>query len=96
MDLKRSIRMAVDTGKVVVGTDKSLKLALNGGTKAIVVAQNCPDTVKQDFAKYCGISRIKVIEFPGSSVELGTVCGRPHPIAAMSVLEAGNSDIMEG
>ena len=94
MDLKRAIRRAVDSGKVVIGTERSIKLALNGSPKAIVIAANCPTESKGDFVKFCEISKIKIITFPGTSVELGTVCGKPYPISAMSVLEAGNSELL--
>lgn len=95
MDLNASIRMAVDTGKVVMGSDRSKKFAMHGEAKAIVVAGNCPANTKQDIMHYASMSGVNVINFPGTSVELGVVCGKPFPVSALSVLEAGNSDILK-
>ena len=95
MDLNTSIRMAVDTGKIVLGSDRTKKLALLGGAKAIVVAGNCPASVKQDILHYSSLSATPIIQFTGTSVELGVVCGKPFSVSALSVIEAGNSDILK-
>ena len=36
-----------------------------------------------------------VLTYEGTSVELGTVAGRPHSIAVLTVLDPGISGIME-
>ena len=95
MDLTASIRMAVDTGKTVLGSDKAKKLAILGEAKAIVIARNCQPAVKQDVMHYASVSSLPVIQFAGTSVELGVVCGKPFPVSAISILEAGNSDILK-
>ncbi len=95
MDLNTSIRTAVDTGKIILGSDRAKKLALLGEAKAIVIAHNCPAVVKQDISHYALLSGVSIIEFTGTSVELGVVCGKPFPVSALSVIEAGNSDILK-
>lgn len=94
MELSKSIRMAVDTGKTVLGSVKSKKLALTGGAKLIVIAKNCPPESKQDLMHYCQLAGVPCIEYQGTSVELGVVCGKPFTVSALSVLDAGNSDIL--
>ncbi len=95
MDLNTSIRMAVDTGKTILGSDRAKKLALLGEAKAIIVSRNCPASVRQDIAHYASMSGVSVIEFAGSNLELGVVCGKPFSVSALSVIEAGNSDILK-
>ncbi|MBI4406794.1 50S ribosomal protein L30e [Candidatus Micrarchaeota archaeon] len=94
MDINASIRMAVDTGKTILGSEKTRKVALLGEAKLIVVARNCPLVVKQDIQHYALLSKTPVIEFKGTSIELGVVCGKPFPVSALSVIDAGNSDIL--
>lgn len=94
VDLAKSIRLAVDTGKTVLGSDRAKKLAITGGAKMLLVAKNCQPSVKQDLMHYCSLASVPVVEFPGTSIELGVVCGKPFPISAISVIEAGNSDIL--
>ena len=95
MDLNVSIRMAVDSGKTVLGSDRAKKFALLGEAKAIVLARNCPADVKQDIAHYASLASVPVIRFNGTSIELGVVCGKPFPVSALSVIEPGNSDILK-
>ncbi len=95
MDLNTSIRMAVDTGKTILGSDRAKKYALLGEAKVIIVSRNCPASVKQDIAHYASMSGVPVVEFAGSNMELGVVCGKPFSVSALSVIEAGNSDILK-
>jgi len=95
MDLHKSIRMVADTGKVLLGTNRARKIALNGTAKLVVIASNCPSEAKQDLEHYCKLASIPVLEFQGTSVELGTTCGRPFSVSVLTVLEPGNSDIMD-
>lgn len=84
----------MDTGKVVLGVDNTLKRALHADAKLVVVASNCPREKKEDLAHYAQLSNVPLIEFSGTSVELGVVCGKPFPVSAMSVIEEGNSEIL--
>jgi large subunit ribosomal protein L30e len=94
MDLQKSIRLAVDTGSVVLGMRRCKKLALSGKSKLVIFSGNCPLEDKQELEHACSLSGIRAMEFKGTSVELGTVCGKPFSVSALSVLEAGNSDIL--
>ncbi len=95
MDLSKSIRLAVDSGKVELGADKAKKIALRGEAKLIVVARNCPSENAADLRHYCRQSGTPLVEFPGTSIELGTVCGKPFSVSALSIIEEGNSDILQ-
>jgi len=95
MDLNRSIRIAVDTGKVSFGTESAMKSLLNKQAKLVIVAKNTPQNIKDDVYHYAKLSDIPVLEFPSSSLELGTVCGRPHFIAVLTLHEMGDSDILK-
>lgn len=93
--LARAIRQCVDSGKVEFGTNRGIKSSLLGRAKLVVASSNCPPFVMQDVLRYCKLSAIPCIVFEGSSLELGTIAGRPHSIAVLSVFDPGNSGIME-
>lgn len=93
--LSRAIRQCVDSGKVKFGSNEGLKTALFGSAKLIIVASNCPKDISSDALRFCKLSGIPSIVFDGTSMELGTVAGRPHPVAIMAVFDAGNSGILE-
>ncbi|MFH1779895.1 MAG: 50S ribosomal protein L30e [Candidatus Micrarchaeota archaeon] len=92
MDLNKSIRLAVDSGSVMLGVEKALKNAANNSAKVIVFVKTCPRM--QDLKYYSELSGVPLIEFNGSSVELGAVCGKPFSVSALSVIEEGDSDIL--
>ena len=93
--LARAIRQCVDSGKVEFGTNSGVKGALSGRAKLVVVAANCPEFVRQDVQRFCKLSSVPLISFEGTSAELGTVAGRPHPIAVLAVSDPANSGILE-
>lgn len=93
--LTTAVRLAVESGKVEFGSRRGVSASLNAKAKLFVVAENTPVEVKEQVHKYAELSKVPVIDFPGSSMELGSVCGRPFPVAVLSVYNAGNSNIME-
>ena len=94
-DIGRSIRLAVDTGKVKFGSRDAVKAALSGEAKLIILAENCPKAVKGDVEHYSGLSGVPLYRYGGTSMELGSLCGKPFPVSALSISEAGNSDILD-
>lgn len=95
IDVNKAIRLAVDTGDVKLGSRDAVKAALNGEAKLIIIAENCPEGVKMDVLQYSKMSGVPNYMFGGSSKELGSLCGKPFPVAAMSVFGAGSSNVLE-
>jgi len=95
VDLLRAIRVAAETGQIVYGAKEVRKLVLHGRAKAVIIASNAPPEIKRDLVYYARLSRIPVIVFPGTNMELGTLLGRPHSITSIAVIEPGQSNILE-
>lgn len=93
--LERAIRQCVDSGKVEFGSNAGIKRALSGKAKALVVAKNCPADLAEDAQRFSKLSGIPLIRYEGTSIALGTVAGKPHPVAMLSVIDPGNSGILE-
>ncbi|MCX6770195.1 MAG: 50S ribosomal protein L30e [Candidatus Micrarchaeota archaeon] len=93
--LSQAIRQCVDAGKVEFGANRGVKKALLGKAKLVVLSGNCPKDIAQDISGFCKMSGIPVLVFEGTSIELGTIVGRPHTVAVLSVLDEGNSTIMQ-
>ena len=91
----KAIRQCIDSGKVIFGTNATRKKALSGSAKMLVYSKNCPPELLSDIRRYCKLSNIPSLQFDGTSMELGTIAGRPHPVAMLAVLDAGNSGILE-
>jgi len=95
MDLDRGIRVAVDTGNVTLGSLKSIQNLKLGRGKLVLIAKNCPEDIREDVMYYSKLSKIPVYTYQGSSVELGSVCGKPFTAAALIINDPGDSNILE-
>ena len=91
MDLNKSLRLAIDTGKVSVGAKQSSKAINSGSAKLVIVSSNCPEetvTVAND-------GGTPVYSFKGNNAVLGAACGKPFPVSIIAILDAGKSDILK-
>ena len=95
IDLKRSIALAVKTGKVMYGSKSALKNAKTGKVKLIIAAGNCAPEFFKDLEYYCRLSKIPLIVHKGTSRDLGIVCGKPYTISALAIRDPGDSDILK-
>jgi len=95
IDIDKVIASAVKTGKVAFGTTSAVQSAKTGKAKVIVLAANCPKDIKDDIIHYSKLSRIPVISYKGASMDLAEVCNKPFIISALTVKEAGDSDILK-
>lgn len=94
MDVSKEIRQAVDTGKVILGTDKSRKALKLGQAKLVITASNCQSEVLDDIKHYAGLANIPVHIFAGDSAELGLAYGKPFLVSVLAILEPGSSNIL--
>ena len=95
MDIERGIRVAVDTGKVILGSKKSIQAIKLGNGELVVMAANAPKNLKEDVEVYSKLSEMPVHIFDGSSVDLGSICGKPFTVSVLVVQEPGDSNILE-
>ncbi|NYZ73798.1 50S ribosomal protein L30e [Candidatus Micrarchaeota archaeon] len=90
-----AIRLAVESGKVEFGARTGIAAGILGKAKAFVLASNTPADYRTKLQGYAKAAKIPVIEFEGSTVELGSVCGKPFSVSILSVFEEGTSNIMD-
>lgn len=90
INVDKSLIKAVKTGKVIIGANRTVDAAADGTAKMVVLASNCPEDIKNKVQA----TNVPVLEFEGTSVELGPICGKPFTIAAMAILDVGESDIL--
>jgi len=95
VDVDKAIRMAVRTGKVILGSKRTIQLVKHGKVKLAIVASNCPAEIKNDLEYYCKLSNVPVYIYDGTSWDLGAVCGKPFMVAAMAVVDPGDSEILK-
>jgi large subunit ribosomal protein L30e len=93
IDVGKAIAAAVKTGKVSFGVHSAIQSAKTGKAKLIILASNCPKNIREDIEYYCKLSKVPLITYKGSSIDLATVCGKPFVVSALSIREPGDSEI---
>jgi large subunit ribosomal protein L30e len=94
-DLASNIRLAVDSGKVALGVNKVMESIRGNSAKLIVAATTNKKEILEDVQHVTKISNTKLVMFQGNSMELGAVCGKPYSVSVLSIIEEGNSKILE-
>jgi len=95
MDVDRGIRVAVDTGDVTLGSEKSIQSLKLGKGQLVVVAENSPKEILEDVNYYSKLSEIPLHTYNGTSVDLGSICGKPFTVATLVINDPGDSTILE-
>ena len=95
MDLNKQISMVVKTGKVELGCSKATDAAKAGKARLIVIASNCPEPQKSSILYNAKVSEVPVYVYSGTSMDLGAACEKPFLVAALTVKEPGDSEILK-
>jgi large subunit ribosomal protein L30e len=95
IDVQREIRRAVDTGKVIIGTERTEKELFGEKIKLIILSDNCPKDIKREINYKSKLRKVQNYAVDLSSMKLGEICGKPFPIAVLSVVDQGNSKILD-
>ena len=95
IDVDKAIATVVKTGKVFFGTKVALQSAKTAKAKMILLASNCPKDIKEEIEHYGKISRVPIMTYKGTSMDLANVCSKLFVISALSIRETGDSEILK-
>ncbi|KAL5718610.1 60S ribosomal protein L30 [Ranunculus cassubicifolius] len=62
--------------------------------KLIIISNNCPPLRKSEIEHYDMLAKVGVHHFNGNNVDLGTACGKYFRVSCLSIIDAGDSDII--
>jgi large subunit ribosomal protein L30e len=94
-DLSNDIRLAVDSGKAAFGMNRASEAILSNKAKMVIVSSKNKGDRLSDIEHLANISNIRVQIFDGTPIALGVVCGKPFSVSVLSILDAGNSNILK-
>lgn len=83
--MKAEIRKLLGSDKLVIGTDRCIKLLRQGQLKKIMLASNCKSNVASDVKYYSGITGAEVVELDVPNEELGIFCKKPFNISVLGI-----------
>lgn len=90
INIDKALIKVIRTGKVVIGSKKSFDVATSGEAKMVVLASNCPPAIREQIES----TDVTVLNYSGTNMDLGPVCGKPFVISALAIIEPGESDIL--
>jgi len=79
------LKKLAETKKLVIGTDRVLKLVRQGKLSRVFVSSNCPQKTRDDIAYYAKLAGAAVVELAYRNSELGTLCKKPFAISVLGV-----------
>lgn len=94
-DISNDIRLAVDSGVTALGLNGVVKSIRDAKAKLIIVASKNKESTMQDISHMSKVANIPMEIFEGNPMELGAVCGKPFSVSAVSIIDAGNSNILK-
>ncbi|WP_309492642.1 50S ribosomal protein L30e [Candidatus Hecatella orcuttiae] len=95
VDLTKALAMLVKTGKVTYGFKETLEMLKSGKAKMIIFAGNCPAEKREQLERLAKLSQTPILQYQGSSVDLGLTCGKPFTVSVLAVREVGDSKILK-
>jgi len=95
IDIDKAITSAVKTGKVSFGANAAMLNAKTGKAKMIVLASNCPTKIKEQIEYYGKLSKVPILNYKGTSMDLANICSKMFIISALSIREPGDSEILK-
>lgn len=94
MDVNRALRTATSTGTVILGFNEAVKSVEQKKAKLVVVAANAPAKTLTAVEAAATQAKVPVYRYAGKNTELGPACGVPYSVAVLTVVEAGDSDVL--
>jgi len=90
INIDRALRSSIRTGDVVLGSNQTLVAVGSSQAKLMIHASDCPEEVRSQLEN----TDVPVYSYSGRGKDLGSACGKPFPVAALAVIDPGDSEIM--
>ena len=92
MDLARQLKNAISSGDLLFGQRQTMSACNSSDARMVIISANCPIDYIEDL-------RSRHPDVPMHQValvnrELGAACGKPFAVSVLSVIDAGDSDLL--
>ena len=87
VDRVAEIRKGIKEGKVIIGTERTVKALKRGKIAKVFLTSNCPEDVSEDIEYYSRLAKAKVVRLKHPNTELGVICKKPFAISVLSFLK---------
>ncbi|KAJ1384712.1 50S ribosomal protein L30e-like protein [Ochromonadaceae sp. CCMP2298] len=94
--INSKIQLVMKSGKTSLGYKTTLKALRSGKAKMVMISSNTAPLTKSEIEYYAMMAKCNVHHYSGNNSELGTACGKFFRVSMMSIIDAGDSDILRG
>ncbi|KAG5437579.1 hypothetical protein PCK2_000992 [Pneumocystis canis] len=88
------LALVMKSGKYTLGYKSALRTLRTGKSKLVIIAGNCPPLRKSELEYYAMLAKTNVHHYSGNNIELGAACGKFFRVCVLSIIDAGDSDIL--
>jgi ribosomal protein L30E len=81
--MKAEIRKLLGSDKLIIGTDRCMKLLREGQLKKVMLASNANLQTVEDVQRYNSGAEVIVLDIPNE--ELGVYCKKPFNISVLGI-----------
>jgi large subunit ribosomal protein L30e len=92
MDISKQLKIANTTGELLFGQRQAMDSCAKGDAKCIILAANCPQKYVDDLA--AKHPEVTMHRTGMVNRDLGVASGRPFSVSAITVVNAGDSDLL--
>jgi len=89
------LKLVMKSGKAILGYKASVKSLRTGKAKMVMIASNCPPLRKSEVEYLAMLAKTSVHHYTGDNTALGTACGKFYNCSVLSVIDGGDSDILQ-
>ncbi|CDR99002.1 probable RPL30-60S large subunit ribosomal protein L30.e [Sporisorium scitamineum] len=93
-NINTKLQLVIKSGKVALGLKSALKNMRSGKAKLVLISANTPPLRKSEIEYYAMLSKTAVHHYQGTNVALGTAAGKLFRVGVMTILDAGDSDLL--
>ena len=88
------LQLVMKSGKAILGYKATLKALRKSKAKMIIISSNCPHLRKSEIEYLAMLAKTQVHHYAGDNSALGTACGKFFTCSALTIIDAGDSDIL--
>jgi large subunit ribosomal protein L30e len=81
------IKKLLNSDKLIVGKDETLKAVRSGKLKKVFIASNADPKFREDLTYYQNMAELEIVNLEMNNEELGSFCRKPFSISVLGVLK---------
>lgn len=85
--MAENLKKLAESGKLCMGTEKTIKNLKQGKISSVFVSTNCPKDIKQEILRYAKMGNVEVEMLEINNEEFGIVCKKPFSISVAGLLK---------